>query len=49
MGDSKYNLAIARVTMDRALLQPESPDLPIPIANAHGILPSLDRGLAKTM
>jgi len=34
MGDSKYNLAIARVTMDRAILHPESPDLPT-LIEAH--------------
>ncbi|WP_144151346.1 methyl-accepting chemotaxis protein [Paraburkholderia sp. BCC1885] len=47
MGDSKYNLAIARVTMDRALLHPESPDLPTLIAKVHGYLTTSKQALAR--
>jgi methyl-accepting chemotaxis protein I, serine sensor receptor len=47
MGDSKYNLAIARVTMDRALLDPESPDLPTLLAKTHGYLATSKQALAR--
>ncbi|MGF6243974.1 MULTISPECIES: methyl-accepting chemotaxis protein [Paraburkholderia] len=47
MGDSKYNLAIARVTMDRALLHPESPDLPTLISKVHGYLGTSKQALAR--
>lgn len=47
MSDSKYNLAIARVTMDRALLHPESPDLPTLITKTHGYLATSKQALAR--
>jgi methyl-accepting chemotaxis protein-1 (serine sensor receptor) len=47
MGDSKYSLAIARVTMDRALLHPESPDLPTLITKVHGYLNTSKQALAR--
>ena len=47
MGDSKYNLAIARVTMDRAILHPESPDLPTLIGKTHGYLNTSKQALAR--
>ena len=38
IGESKYSLAIARVTMDRALLHPDSPDTPAVLSKVRGYL-----------
>jgi len=38
LGDSKYNLALARVTMDRVLLQPNSKDTQIALTKASAYL-----------
>ncbi|MDF3089190.1 methyl-accepting chemotaxis protein [Burkholderia semiarida] len=38
LGDTKYNLAIARVSMDRALLHPESPDVRVLLQKARAYL-----------
>jgi methyl-accepting chemotaxis protein len=47
MGDSKYNLAIARVSMDRAILHPESPDVPTLITKTRGYLATSQQALAR--
>jgi methyl-accepting chemotaxis protein-1 (serine sensor receptor) len=38
LGDTKYNMAIARVSMDRALLHPESPDVKVLLQKARAYL-----------
>lgn len=38
LGDTKYNLAIARVSMDRVLMHPESPDVKVLLDKARGYL-----------
>ncbi|MDE1178979.1 methyl-accepting chemotaxis protein [Paraburkholderia sp.] len=47
MGDSKYNLAIARVSLDRALLHPESPDVNALITKTRGYLKTSKDALAR--
>ena len=47
MGDCKYNLAIARVSMDRAVLHPESADLPTVIAKTHDYLDTSRQAFAR--
>ena len=38
IGESKYSLAIARVTMDRALLHPDAPDMATTLGKVRGYL-----------
>jgi methyl-accepting chemotaxis protein len=47
MGDSKYNLAIARVSMDRAVLHPESPDVPVLLTKTRGYLNTSKQALSR--
>jgi methyl-accepting chemotaxis protein len=47
LGDSKYNLAIARVTMDRVLLHPEAPDTKVTIDKVRTYLATSKAAFAR--
>jgi methyl-accepting chemotaxis protein len=47
LGDTKYNLAIARVSMDRALLHPESPEARGLVEKSRGYLDTSKKAFAR--
>ncbi|MGF6767636.1 methyl-accepting chemotaxis protein-1 (serine sensor receptor) [Paraburkholderia sp. GAS199] len=47
IGDTKYNLAIARVSMDRALLHPQSPDVAALIPKARDYVETARKAYAR--
>src|ERR1700736_3025373 len=47
IGDMKYNLAIARISMDGPLLHPQPPDVPALVTKARGYIEPARKAYAR--